>query len=58
MIAPAACKLTTDGIQCFGGNGYMKDYVQDKRFLDAKHVQALLGFAPMRKLSMIKDMLT
>jgi alkylation response protein AidB-like acyl-CoA dehydrogenase len=57
-LSELACKLTTDGIQCLGGNGYMKDYGQEKRFRDAKHVQALLGLAPMRKLSMIKDMLT
>jgi alkylation response protein AidB-like acyl-CoA dehydrogenase len=57
-LSELACKLTTDGIQCLGGNGYMKDYGQEKRFRDAKHIQALLGLAPMRKLSMIKDMLT
>ena len=56
-LSELACKLTTDGIQCLGGNGYMKDYGQEKRFRDAKHVQAFLGLAPMRKLSMIKDML-
>lgn len=56
-LSELACKLTTDGIQCLGGNGYMKDYGQEKRFRDAKHTQALLGLAPMRKLSMIRDML-
>jgi alkylation response protein AidB-like acyl-CoA dehydrogenase len=56
-LSELACKLTTDGIQCLGGNGYMKDYGQEKRFRDAKHVQALLGLAPMRKLSVIEDML-
>jgi len=57
-LSELACKLTTDGIQCLGGNGYMKDYGQEKRFRDAKQTQALLGLAPMRKLSMIKDMLS
>lgn len=57
-LSELACKLTTDGIQCLGGNGYMKDYGQEKRFRDAKHVQAFLGLAPMKKLSIIKDMLT
>jgi len=57
-LSELACKLTTDGIQCLGGNGYMKDYGQEKRFRDAKHVQAFLGLAPMKKLSVIKDMLT
>ncbi|HON59791.1 MAG TPA: acyl-CoA dehydrogenase family protein [Smithella sp.] len=57
-LSELACKLTTDGIQCLGGNGYMKDYGQEKRFRDAKHVQAFLGLAPMRKLSVIRDMLS
>jgi len=56
-ISELACRLTTDGIQVLGGNGYMKDYGQEKRFRDAKHVQAFLGLAPMKKLSIIKDML-
>lgn len=54
-LSELACKLTTDGIQVLGGNGYMKDYGQEKRFRDAKHVQAFLGLAPMRKLGMIKS---
>ncbi len=53
-LSELACKLTTDGIQCLGGNGYMKDYGQEKRFRDAKHVQALLGLAPMKKLRIIE----
>jgi alkylation response protein AidB-like acyl-CoA dehydrogenase len=52
-LAELACKLTTDGIQVLGGNGYMKDYGQEKRFRDAKQVQSLLGLAPMRKLGLI-----
>jgi alkylation response protein AidB-like acyl-CoA dehydrogenase len=52
-LSELACKLTTDGIQVLGGNGYMKDYGQEKRFRDAKHVQALLGLAPMRKLGLV-----
>lgn len=53
-LSELACKLTTDGIQCLGGNGYMKDYGQEKRFRDAKHVQALLGLAPMKKLKIVE----
>lgn len=48
-----ACLLTTDGIQTMGGNGYMKDYGQEKRFRDAKQVQSLLGMAHMRKLGLV-----
>lgn len=52
-LSELATKLTTDGIQVLGGNGYMKDYGQEKRFRDAKHVQAFLGLAPMRKLGVV-----
>lgn len=52
-LSELACKLTTDGIQILGGNGYMKDYGQEKRFRDAKQVQSFLGMAKMRKLSLI-----
>lgn len=53
-LSEQACKLTTDGIQILGGNGYMKDYGQEKRFRDAKHVQSFLGLAPMKKLGIMK----
>lgn len=55
-LSELACKLTTDGIQAMGGNGYMKDYGQEKRFRDAKHVQAFLGLAPMKKLELVNAM--
>lgn len=45
-----ACQTTTDGIQVLGGVGYMKDFGQEKRFRDARHVQSLLGSAPMKKI--------
>lgn len=54
-LSELACKLTTDGIQILGGNGYMKDYGQEKRFRDAKQVQALLGLAPLRKLKLVNS---
>jgi alkylation response protein AidB-like acyl-CoA dehydrogenase len=53
-VQGVACDLTTDGIQLLGGYGYMKDYGQEKRFRDAKQVQALLGMAPMKRLEYIK----
>jgi alkylation response protein AidB-like acyl-CoA dehydrogenase len=49
-----ACDATTDGIQLLGGNGYMVEYHQEKRFRDAKQIQALLGFAPMKKMEHVK----
>lgn len=56
-VQSAACDLTTDGIQVLGGNGYMEDYGQEKRFRDAKQVQALLGLVPIRKLDFITRVL-
>lgn len=51
-----ACEAVTDGVQVLGGNGYMKDYGQEKRFRDARQVQALLGSSPMKKLDLIRDL--
>lgn len=56
-IAETACQATTDGIQLLGGVGYMKDFGQEKRFRDAKHIQALLGIAPMKKIRFIEKMI-
>jgi alkylation response protein AidB-like acyl-CoA dehydrogenase len=54
-IHELACETVTDGIQILGGYGYMKDYGQEKRFRDARMVQALLGTPPMKKLAMIRN---
>jgi alkylation response protein AidB-like acyl-CoA dehydrogenase len=56
-IAEAATQATTDGIQLLGGVGYMKDFGQEKRFRDAKHIQALLGIAPLKKIKFIEKMI-
>ena len=50
-----ACEVVTDGVQLLGGNGYMKDYGQEKRYRDARQVQALLGLAPLKKLALVKE---
>ncbi len=52
-----ACEVVTDGVQLLGGNGYMKDYGQEKRYRDARQVQALLGLVPLRKLALIKEII-
>jgi alkylation response protein AidB-like acyl-CoA dehydrogenase len=52
-VAEMACRATVDGVQLLGGNGYMKDYGQEKRMRDAKQVQCLLGMAPVRKIDLI-----
>jgi ABC-type molybdate transport system ATPase subunit len=33
----------------------MKDYGQEKRYRDARQVQALLGISPMKKISIIRQ---
>jgi len=45
---------TADGVQLLGGNGYMKDYGQEKRMRDSKQAQTLLGMAPLRKIKYIE----
>jgi alkylation response protein AidB-like acyl-CoA dehydrogenase len=54
-IHELACEAVTDGIQVLGGNGYMKDYGQEKRYRDARQVQALLGIAPLKKIGIIRQ---
>lgn len=53
-VQEAATQVTCDGIQLLGGNGYMQDYGQEKRFRDAKQLQALLGMVPLRRLRYIR----
>ena len=48
-IGDIAADVTSEGIQLLGGNGYMKDYGQEKRMRDAKQAQSLLGSSPLRK---------
>ena len=50
-IQEAAVQVTTDGIQVLGGVGYMQDFGQEKRFRDAKHIQACFGLTPMQRLT-------
>jgi alkylation response protein AidB-like acyl-CoA dehydrogenase len=53
-VCPIACDVTNEGIQTLGGNGYMHEYGQEKRFRDAQQIQLLLGMPPLRKLSYVK----
>lgn len=48
-VAGLARQLTTDGIQLLGGNGYMKDYGQEKRLRDAGMLQSLGGSIAWRR---------
>lgn len=51
QVQESACRVATDGIQVLGGYGYMKDYGQEKRYRDAKQLQALLGLLPLKKMN-------
>jgi alkylation response protein AidB-like acyl-CoA dehydrogenase len=53
----ASVDLTTDGIQVLGGNGYMEDYGQEKRFRDAAQIRSLMGHAPLRELRLMGKVL-
>jgi alkylation response protein AidB-like acyl-CoA dehydrogenase len=57
IVHEMACEVVNDGVQLLGGNGYMKDYGQEKRYRDARQVQALLGLAPLKKLALIKELI-
>lgn len=56
-IQETAVQVTTDGVQVLGGVGYMQDLGQEKRFRDAKHIQACFGLTPLKKLKLF-DKLT
>ncbi len=56
-VCPIACDVANEGIQLLGGNGYMHEYGQEKRFRDAQTVQSLLGMLPLRKLAYLNMVL-
>jgi alkylation response protein AidB-like acyl-CoA dehydrogenase len=52
-ISEMACGATSEGIQLLGGNGYMKDYGQEKRMRDAWQARSLLGMSGLKKMKFI-----
>ena len=52
-ISELACGATSEGIQLLGGNGYMKDYGQEKRMRDAWQARSLLGMSGLKKMKYI-----
>lgn len=52
-VGADACRVTTDGVQALGGNGYMMDYGQEKRMRDARQAQVLLGMVALRKMELL-----
>ena len=54
QVQGMATQETSNGIQLFGGYGYMKDYGQEKRFRDAQQIQVLMGITPVLRLKYIR----
>lgn len=52
-ISDLACSATSEGVQLLGGNGYMKDYGQEKRMRDARQARSLLGMSGLKKMNYI-----
>jgi alkylation response protein AidB-like acyl-CoA dehydrogenase len=48
-VGALATELTTDGVQLFGGNGYMQDFVQERRMRDARQLHGLGGAVAWRR---------
>ncbi len=56
-ISDLACTATSEGVQLLGGNGYMKDYGQEKRMRDARQARSLLGMSGLKKMSYIDEII-
>lgn len=52
-----AMKVTTDAVQVFGGNGYMKDYPVERMMRDAKILQILDGSNQVQRMIISKNLL-
>jgi acyl-CoA dehydrogenase len=55
--ADAAMKVTTDAVQVFGGNGYMRDYPVEKLMRDAKLFQIYEGTSQIQRLVIARELL-
>jgi len=55
QILTDACIVSTLGVQVFGGYGYMRDYLQEKRFRDSRHLQVVFGTPAQRPIHFLKQ---
>jgi len=55
--ADSAMQVTTDAVQIFGGNGYMKDYPVEKLMRDAKILQIYEGTSQIQRVVMARNLL-
>jgi acyl-CoA dehydrogenase len=51
-----AMEVTTDAVQIFGGNGYMKDYPVEKLMRDAKLLQIYEGTNQIQRLVIARQL--
>lgn len=56
-VQESAVQVTTDGVQALGGVGYMQDFGQEKRFRDAKHIQACFGLTPLKRIKLLEQII-
>jgi alkylation response protein AidB-like acyl-CoA dehydrogenase len=56
-VSDLAAAGTVDGVQLLGGNGYMKEYGQEKRMRDARQARSLFGMNGPKKLTLIASLL-
>ncbi|MBI2890856.1 MAG: acyl-CoA dehydrogenase family protein [Nitrospirae bacterium] len=57
LLTEQVSRATTDGVQCLGGYGYMRDYGQEKRMRDAKQIESLFGAVPLKRLDLLTEIL-
>lgn len=57
-ISEMACEGTSDGIRVMGGVGYMKDFNQEKRFRDARHLMSAFGMMQVKKVRFLEKHIT
>jgi acyl-CoA dehydrogenase len=55
--ADAAMQTTVDGVQVFGGNGYVKDFPVEKLMRDAKILQIYEGTAQIQRIVIARHLL-
>ncbi|MCB9666838.1 MAG: acyl-CoA dehydrogenase family protein [Myxococcales bacterium] len=55
--ADAAMEVTTDAVQVFGGNGYMRDYPVEKLMRDAKILQIYEGTSQIQRIVIARHLL-
>lgn len=56
FAADMAMKVTTDGVQVYGGYGYIKDYPVEKLMRDAKLIQVYEGTSQIQRMVIAREL--